>query len=567
MRCTNPSRRILMSKHDLDSAYRRLHWHAKCALLCITVVSNLAYLLTRLCFGIASGPSEWCVISETMVDIATILIEDKSWNPLTLFNPRKDIKVVPLFEDEDIPIQKAKEVIYKLPKKDTYIDGYIDDILSIVLDHDYLIPRGAHTVPLVCYIFFRPVHDNEPIERTDIISTSKLLAEGNLSEVKTFLGWVINTRKLRIFLPKMKALKWINEIDEILSLKVVKAKKLEKLIGKLNHAAFIIPLSRYFLNRLRHSQNLSEKFGPQSLSLGTKEDMEFFKEILSIMSTKGVSIPNVTHALPDYICWSDASSYGLGGFNHEGVAWQWKIPKHWKDKLSINLLEFIAAVITIMLSLKNKEKDQKILAFTDNSSALGWLHKASFHPASKMYHDIVAREFALFMMKEEHSLYSEHIKGDNNNVADTLSREFDLSKKKLTDLLYRSFPSQMPKSFTIIELPKEIVYWITSILDGKIVRKELKSKPHENHKHMSKSGKNFAPKRTLKINSWSQDLKASESKLCVPLQQPLEGITLAKLQKKFCSEIPSEIQSDMFVRTSGFKDSAIQELMNLGTQQ
>ena len=80
MRHHNPSRRILLAKHNLYSAYRRLHWHAKCALLCIIVITDIAYLLTRLRFGILSGPSEWCLISETMVDFATILINDKCWN-------------------------------------------------------------------------------------------------------------------------------------------------------------------------------------------------------------------------------------------------------------------------------------------------------------------------------------------------------------------------------------------------------------------------------------------------------------------------------------------------------
>ena len=50
----------------------------------------------------------------------------------------------------------------------------------------------------------------------------------------------------------------------------VKAKKLEKLDSKLNHAAFIIPLSRYFQNRLRYFYKLTEKFGPQTLSSSTK---------------------------------------------------------------------------------------------------------------------------------------------------------------------------------------------------------------------------------------------------------------------------------------------------------
>ena len=95
---------------------------------------------------------------------------------------------------------------------------------------------------------------------------------------------------------------------------------------------------------------------------------------------------------------------------NQGMAWNWKIPGERREKVSINFLEFIAVVVTIMLSLKNKKKkDRKILVFTDNSRALGWLHKASFHPVSNSSHDKVVREFALFMMKEDHSLYLEHI--------------------------------------------------------------------------------------------------------------------------------------------------------------
>ena len=64
-----------------------------------------------MCFGIASGPSEWCLISETMVDIASILIEDKSLNPSPLSNPRKDIPIKPKFEDVSIKLIKTKKVI------------------------------------------------------------------------------------------------------------------------------------------------------------------------------------------------------------------------------------------------------------------------------------------------------------------------------------------------------------------------------------------------------------------------------------------------------------------------
>ena len=155
-----------------------------------------------------------------------------------------------------------------------------------------------------------------------------------------------------------------------------------------------------------------------------------------------------------------------------------------------------------MLSLKDKPKDSKILAFTDNSSALGWLHKDSFHPASKVAHNKVARKFALFMMKKESSLYSEHFKGESNSVAGILSREFLSNKSNLTNYLYCMFPKQMPKNFKIIDLPNEIVCWISSILEEKIVKKEQHDNLLINQRHTLENGKIFAPKQVSKIDSW-----------------------------------------------------------------
>ena len=48
MRYKHRKKKILMPKHDLDSAYRRLHRQAKFAQLCIIAIVTIAYLLTRL---------------------------------------------------------------------------------------------------------------------------------------------------------------------------------------------------------------------------------------------------------------------------------------------------------------------------------------------------------------------------------------------------------------------------------------------------------------------------------------------------------------------------------------
>ena len=561
MRFKNPTKKILMAKHDLDSAYRRLHWHAKCALLCITVLGSIAYLLTRLCFGIASGPSECCLISEAIVDFATILISDPSWDPTEVFNPIKEIPTDIEFLDDSIPLVQTKNIIRELPTKDCYIDGYIDDMITIILALDHLIRRAIQIIPLLCLVFFRPVHKNESKFRSDIISIKKLLAEGNLSETKNFLGWIINTRSMRVYLPKLKAMKWILEIDETLQVKSISYKKLEKLIGKLNHTAFIIPFTRYFLNRIRHQMYLAKKFGPQKLSIGTREDLALFKDLLSIMSTNGSSIANITYSLPDHFCWSDACKHGMGGFNDSGQAWQWRIPDQHIGKLSINLLEFLASVITIMITLEGKEKDSRIFALTDNSSALGWLYKASFHPATQNKHDLVARKLARFMVKNEFSIYSEHIKGEKNNVADLLSREFSLDNSSLTNKITHSFPEQAPPNLEIIKLPQEISSWISSILGDSITTMASGSKPLRKKEHILTNGKTSAPKRESKISSSQTPTKRKKLNYYAPSQQPSDETSLEKLRRKYCSPDPLRIHSDMFVRCSGLTDSAIQELM------
>lgn len=130
----------------------------------------------------------------------------------------------------------------------------------------------------------------------------------------------------------------------------------------------------------------------------------------------------------------------------------------------------------------------------DNSSALGWLYKASFHPAEKNKHNQVARYFTNFMMKNDHSLYADHIKGSSNNVADSLSREFKFSNQQLTDLLYITFTKQMPPNFRIQKLPDKTISWITLLLESLTIKKELKNNSNRKQIRTGKSGQTFVEK-------------------------------------------------------------------------
>ena len=59
MRFTYPSVCIFLSKLDIDAAYRRIHVTAKMAMLAITIIKRIAYVLLRLPFGVANGPADF----------------------------------------------------------------------------------------------------------------------------------------------------------------------------------------------------------------------------------------------------------------------------------------------------------------------------------------------------------------------------------------------------------------------------------------------------------------------------------------------------------------------------
>ena len=69
---------------------------------------------------------------------------------------------------------------------------YLDDLVGLGID----IPNTnnkqiSETAPLLAiHTCARPLHKDEPIPRTAMVSRPKLDAEGRLSEVKTILGWV-----------------------------------------------------------------------------------------------------------------------------------------------------------------------------------------------------------------------------------------------------------------------------------------------------------------------------------------------------------------------------------------
>ena len=86
--------RLLITKVDCNSAYRRVHLQAETALKVCTVITGTLLVALRLTFGGAPNPSQWSDVSETAVDLANNLVRrDDWWDPAKWFTPQQPLPV------------------------------------------------------------------------------------------------------------------------------------------------------------------------------------------------------------------------------------------------------------------------------------------------------------------------------------------------------------------------------------------------------------------------------------------------------------------------------------------
>ena len=120
----------------------------------------------------------------------------------------------------------------------------------------------------------------------------------------------------------------------------------------------------------------------QRLQLRHRQDLQLWMKFLQRVTTKWFPINNITFVKPSVKLWSDACEYDIEGYIENGLAWRWKISAAWHGKLALNLLEFLVSAVAIYTTILKLVQGSHILSFTDSSSALGWMHKASFDPVN-----------------------------------------------------------------------------------------------------------------------------------------------------------------------------------------
>ena len=345
---------------------------------------------------------------------------------------------------------------------------------------------------------------------------------------------------------------WAQDLQSLLTLNKIKSKDLESLIGRLNNVGFIIPHSRYFLNRLRWMLNRCERFGPQPWSKPTKADATLWRHFLE-QAGQGININLITYTAYDSVLFTDACEIRLGGFSvSTGKAWRYKLPD-WATHLHINALEFLAAYIGIYLELTTSPHPyHRILCMTDNSSALAWLHKANFQPNDQTLHETIARRLARTMVSYSSALYSQHIPGKQNFIADSLSRDHQIPHDKLFFLLSFLFPHQTGETFQISDAPPaELTSWINSLQGASTRSKKSQQAPTKSNLGSLINGNSTWNDVKSKVHSWTTSPTTNESASSPALQALYDEISLDQQKSQFWLDAPLRPPLTTYARPLG----------------
>ena len=408
-------------------------------------------------------------MSEVLTDLANDLVRRTDWDPKVFRSPHQHLlesdKAVDNDEgriDTKQSFGKADFFAVNYPNDDDLprFDCYLDDIFGAFEQRDA--EKSAAAIPLALHLVGRP-HDpsaRESFPRDDLLALSKFLAEARPSERKTVLGWDVDTRRFTVALPEDKHAIWSQAIDKILARKntLVTTKELETMLGRLSHAAYIIPYARHFTGRLYKACERSKRSGKARLTRPQLDDLALWKGFLQ-KAAQDISINRLVCRWPTRIVRVDACPQGIGGYGlQSGIAWRYQLPEDLLGRATLNTLEFLAAFVGAVVEFREGAAwadEDVLLSQGDSTSAAGWLARSSFDDDCPL-HLVIARTFADFCLTHEIDHYTQWFPGKENKVADMLSRDFALSDPKLTQLIHHNCSPFVPQTFRIIPLPQAL---------------------------------------------------------------------------------------------------------------
>ena len=144
---------------------------------------------------------------------------------------------------------------------------------------------------------------------------------------------------------------------------------------------------------------------------------------------------------------------------------------------------------------------------------------------------------ATVLLESDTSIYPQHIPGQSNVIADSLSRDFHLSRKTLEFALPALYQTQVPNNLKILDaLPTEITCWLESLRGSKTSSLESPPAPAPSKMGALLDGSDSLAVVVSKINSWMHSLYHQKYLSCLRSQQHLDEMNKVR-QERLVSQV------------------------------
>jgi hypothetical protein len=218
--------------------------------------------------------------------------------------------------------------------------------------------------------------------------------------------------------------------------------------------------------------------------------------------------------MADYTAFGDSCLHGAGGYSSELNFW-WHI--RWPTKVRssnpiddllpeiddshINTLEYATIIINFIIAktiinrtpVISRHPHPTILLFSDNKSAISWSIKAANSTSSKA--KSLSRLFASHLIRSPLGIHLNHVRGEDNGIADRISR-FSNDSPILSQFydLTQEFPDL--RGCQHFQLPPELLSDLSTMLSTSCEPPDLSAKIRSRLQDESTISSSSSPRST-----------------------------------------------------------------------
>lgn len=308
-------------------------------------------------------------------------------------------------------------------KKGYTVINFIDDFLIIADSYDECLKGQLQLISLLIELGFA-------------ISWHKVIGP---TCIIVFLGLTLNSIDMCVSMPGDKVIELKELLSNYLEKKKATKREIQCLAGKLSFASTVIKAGRSFSRRVIDLLK-TVKRGHHFIKLNNafrKDVRMWLSFLLDNFNGTAKLLDNLPVDLD--IFQTDSSFFGYGAyFDGEWLAGGWHdnatpcvpanvdISKNWCNfeipdaiKGNINALEFLP-IVKAARTWGHLWSNKKVIVYTDNMQCLSYINKGTCKDSPPLMDYI--RELSLIAAINNFQMVAHHIKGEQNVIADCLSR-------------------------------------------------------------------------------------------------------------------------------------------------